>query len=445
MARSSKSSVQPFVPSDHEHAGRGPMESVLVRLAVQVLSLAPFAQVSQEQYRTFLLHLIEIKHLERMETGTLVIGLQGEKIVNNYRFYATFEDETGFRVVEQDLVKSAQCRQRLRLRPPFGLAGFTWRVVAVDEERRMIFFLLYVQRARGKPQMVWVGGGIHIHSRIVQKTRQVLQEKVTYPYLHADAVQRLEHARGYAAEIELTSRSLIPLGGTRYLVLPWQGTRIVETQKLLLAYAGLQVSDAAVPYCYRVHNGSESLEEFRRQVQAIAEHPPKPEELVSELPTSALLRNKYDRYVEESLLRQAYGVDTLDMDGATETPVQIVCGPRKVAKTRRYPTAAHDDDSITTTSDVMTAIVLAQGLQGRHSSMPRPRRDTFAAVHNCTARLPIGLWTAVRNKVVSNRLTDFKPLPERISGLVVQGNRHLCATPFDAIRVARRGVLLFRM
>ena len=71
------------------------------RLAVQVLSLAPFAQVSQEQYRTFLLHLIEIKHLERMETGTLVIGLQGEKIVNNYRFYATFEDETGFRVVEK--------------------------------------------------------------------------------------------------------------------------------------------------------------------------------------------------------------------------------------------------------------------------------------------------------------------------------------------------------
>ena len=71
------------------------------QLAQRVLTLSPFAGVTQEQYRTLLLHLVETKHLEQTETGSLIVGLEAEKIVNNYRFYATFEDERGVRVLAQ--------------------------------------------------------------------------------------------------------------------------------------------------------------------------------------------------------------------------------------------------------------------------------------------------------------------------------------------------------
>ncbi|MCB0185152.1 MAG: DEAD/DEAH box helicase, partial [Caldilineaceae bacterium] len=148
------------------------------RLAERVLTLPPFVQISQEQYRTFLLHLLELQHLEKMETGALIIGLQGEKVINNYRFYATFEDDSGYKVM-------AQTREigSIPSVPPvdttIGLAGFTWRIVSVDDEHRSI----QVQRARGKPQVVWVGGGIDIHDRIVQRVRQVLTEGKNYGYL----------------------------------------------------------------------------------------------------------------------------------------------------------------------------------------------------------------------------------------------------------------------
>lgn len=38
-------------------------------------------------------YLLQTDHIQRTEEGSLIIGLGGEKIVNNYRFYAVFKDD----------------------------------------------------------------------------------------------------------------------------------------------------------------------------------------------------------------------------------------------------------------------------------------------------------------------------------------------------------------
>ncbi|MBD1341708.1 ATP-dependent helicase, partial [Pseudomonas aeruginosa] len=68
-------------------------------LAEAMLSLAPFAHIRAEQYQLFLNYLIETDHLQWTEDRTLIIGLTGEKTVNNYRFYAVFKDDEEHKVL----------------------------------------------------------------------------------------------------------------------------------------------------------------------------------------------------------------------------------------------------------------------------------------------------------------------------------------------------------
>lgn len=49
-------------------------------LAAVILSLAPFSEITPDQYQTFLNYLIETDHLQWTEEQTLIIGLTGEKL-----------------------------------------------------------------------------------------------------------------------------------------------------------------------------------------------------------------------------------------------------------------------------------------------------------------------------------------------------------------------------
>ena len=59
-------------------------------LASRVLPLACFHRVTTEDYKVLLRHLLEIDHINRTENGGLIVGISGEQITNNYKFYAVF-------------------------------------------------------------------------------------------------------------------------------------------------------------------------------------------------------------------------------------------------------------------------------------------------------------------------------------------------------------------
>lgn len=70
------------------------------QLAGRVLNLSPFKDVTTEHFRQLLRHLLDIDHLQETETGRLILGLEAENIVNNYRFYSVsmFPDEFPFAI-----------------------------------------------------------------------------------------------------------------------------------------------------------------------------------------------------------------------------------------------------------------------------------------------------------------------------------------------------------
>ncbi len=282
------------------------------QLAERVLTLPPFANVTQEQYRDLLRHLLEIEHLELTEIGGLIVGLEGEKVANNYRFYATFEDEVVYQVrTASREIGTIQTSPTVGDR--IGLAGRAWEVVDVDNEKRTI----YVEGVSGKAPALWTGGGVRIHGRIVERVRQVLKEDAVYAYLGGRAAKRLAEARDLARRTHLAESAILPLGGDRWMILPWCGTRVVETMELILEHAGMDTKNACPPFYFEV-DWTGTASGLAARFGQIAADAPAAEELVSGMLRAELERNKYDRFVPEHLLRQAMVADDLNMDGAID-------------------------------------------------------------------------------------------------------------------------------
>ena len=61
-------------------------EMTPAELASRVLTLSCFQRITQDDFRSLLLHLLEKDHIVRNENGGLIVGLTGERIVNNYKF-----------------------------------------------------------------------------------------------------------------------------------------------------------------------------------------------------------------------------------------------------------------------------------------------------------------------------------------------------------------------
>lgn len=284
------------------------------RLAGRVLTLSPFENVSQEQFRQLLRHLLEIEHLQQTETGRLIIGIGAENIVNNYRFFAVFEDSVEYRVRDKSReIGTVQAAPDVE--GTLVLAGYIWRVLSVDDERRII----EVERAKGLQIPKWRGSGIQIHTRILQKMREILLSDRNFAYMRERARKRLAIAQQAAKSIDLASSSIVPLADKRFLVFPWCGTRPFTTLVRLLVHSDVKVLNAFEPYYIEVRAEWATVMELRQHLAELCQSPPSAKELSKPVDDNELLRNKYDRFVPISLLRKAYSVDYLDIPGAVES------------------------------------------------------------------------------------------------------------------------------
>ncbi len=280
-------------------------------LAERVLSLPPFANVTKPEYKSLLVSMIKNDYIQMTEEKTLIIGLAGERIVNSFKFYAVFKDTENFSVrCESDEIGT------ITTPPPvgdrFALAGRVWEVTELDIQRRLI----YVKGVKGKMEVTWPGESGEIHTRILERMKQVLCEDKVYPYLKPNAQKRLDIARKVARNAGLDGKYLIPLGGMTYCMFPWLGTRSFRTLRKLMAKNSkyLNVSNIEFDGCcyltFKYEGNSER--EFISKLYALCEDGFDKNELVavSEVP----IFEKYDEYIPHELLRKAYAEDRLRED-----------------------------------------------------------------------------------------------------------------------------------
>lgn len=276
-------------------------------LASRILSLSYFHRITQDDYRTLLRHLISIDHIQRTERGGLIVGLTGERITNSYKFYAVFKESEEYTVRTK-----SQELGTIVMPPPVGekiaIAGHVWVVEEVDYKRRLV----YCEQVKGNvPAYFGLCPG-DIHTKVLEKMRDILKTDTVYPYLMRNAVARLAEARHTAFKSSLTERPLINLGGDMWCLFPWLGTyaflALERFLKLICAKElGITALDSSRPYFIQFKMKADE-EEFFRTLKELEKLPLDPMDLVyrGEVPVF----EKYDEFLPEELVKKgfAYGI-----------------------------------------------------------------------------------------------------------------------------------------
>ena len=293
------------------------------QLATRVLTLTVFRRVSTDDFRELLRFLLSHDYVEATEAGGLIVGLAGERVTNNYKFYAVFQEN-----VEYTVRCDSQEIGTLVAPPPPGekvaIAGHVWIVEEVDHKRH----LLYVTQVKGRVPAYFGECPGDINTRVLERMCQALDEHVPYPYLQENARARLAQARHVAANGGLTKSPLVNLGGNMWCLLPWLGSYAFLALERLLKIKcakelGLKGLDSSRPY-YMTFIMSPEIDEraFYTVVANEAEALDDPMELIypGEVPTF----EKYDELVPELLVRKGFAEGTLDVAGMKARVAQWV-------------------------------------------------------------------------------------------------------------------------
>ncbi|MBR5295255.1 MAG: ATP-dependent helicase, partial [Clostridia bacterium] len=280
------------------------------RLASEVLSLSPFSSFSKEQYKSLLIHMIRENYLDFTEEKEVIVGLKGERLLSNFKFYAVFKDNEDFtvRLGSEEI-------GTITWVPPIGerfaLAGKVWSVEELDVSKKII----YVKQEDGKMNISWSGSNGLIHTKILEKIKEILCSDVIYPYLLPGATKRLAEARKLAKIVRFSEKNLMGLGEDNFVLFPWLGTKAFQSLKRLLEKeSSFEISDLKSTSCYYITFKSKKSGE---DILALLNEKLKDEFLTCKsliTKTEHPIFDKYDACLPQELLLDSFAENQLNLD-----------------------------------------------------------------------------------------------------------------------------------
>lgn len=279
-------------------------------LASRVLTLSYFRWVSQDDYKVLLRHLIKTDQIQLTENGGLIVGLAGERVTNNFKFYAVFQENEEYSVHAESEELGTIVKP-----PPLGekiaIAGHVWVVEEIDRRRRQV----YVHQVKGRIPAYFGDVAGDIHPKVLQQMRKILAEERQYPYLMKNAAARLSETRAMAQAACLPDKQLINLGAKTYCLFPWTGSYAFLALERFLrlkcaSRLGLKNFDSVRPY-YIQFSMDVSEGEF---YQILAEEAAKDFDPLDLLyPQEVPVFDKYDEYLPDDLVRKEFAYSVLDL------------------------------------------------------------------------------------------------------------------------------------
>ncbi len=287
-------------------------EMTPAELASRVLSLSVFYRVSQDDFRVLLRHLLETDHIQWTERQGLIVGLTGERITNNFKFYAVFQENEEYKV---------RCESQelgtIVMPPPAGekiaIAGHVWVVTEVDHKRHEV----YCELIKGNVPAYFGECPGDINTHILERMKAVLSEDRFYPYLMQNATARLSSARNAVRASGILQNPLISLGGNMWALFPWLGTyAFLALERFLRLRCGQLLAmkgfDASRPYFIQFTMKASRNEFFDIVIQA-ADMPLDPMDLL--FPNEVPVFEKYDDFLPKELVRKGFAYGVLDIEG----------------------------------------------------------------------------------------------------------------------------------
>lgn len=211
----------------------------LVELVIQLKENSAFKLIEVFEIEQILNHLIAIDFLEKIQ-HEVIIGVEGEKIVNSRDFYSVFKTEENFKVVNAgNSIGEIPFSPQIIEDENILLSAKIWKIKFVDHKAKKIEVIL----TRDGKKPMFFGGGATIHQRIREKMLKILYSKTEYDFLDQPSFDETEILRKDFSVFNIqnlqTDRPL--LSAEKHLQLfTFTGTRINRTIQLLLNISGIK-------------------------------------------------------------------------------------------------------------------------------------------------------------------------------------------------------------
>ena len=209
------------------------------RLFTTLCDRGPFRSVDQALFKRLLRQMGDPKValIEQAPDQLLLLGRQGERIVEHYSFYAAFKTPEEFRIVHQSAtLGTLPIDYPLNPGMTIIFSGRRWCVLDVHDLEKTI---LVAPDHAGVPPKFGGDSGV-IHDEVVARMRSVLADCFIPTYLDKTAADLLALARAAFAELGLSHRSMIALDeqGSELVIATWTGTVKTSSLAMVLAAEG---------------------------------------------------------------------------------------------------------------------------------------------------------------------------------------------------------------
>jgi ATP-dependent Lhr-like helicase len=191
-----------------------------------------FNDIEVSDIEEILNHLIEIDLLEKLK-DEVIIGIEGEKIVNNRDFYSAFTVEDNFKVVNAgNKIGEIPFSPQVKEDENILLAAKTWKIKFVDFKAKKIEV---IPTNDGKKPKFSGEGGI-VHPTIRKKMLEIIYQDEIFSELDQNASEELEKMRREFSVFDMQnieSERLLMVSEKKVLFYTFTGTKINRTLKLL--------------------------------------------------------------------------------------------------------------------------------------------------------------------------------------------------------------------
>ena len=278
-------------------------------LAQAILSLGSFSRIPQEDYRALLSHLLKIDQLEQTERGGLIIGREGEKVVNSHKFLTVF-DAPEYLLVKDENRTIGTVDKVYPVGVRFALAGHTWETVDVNAKSKVIF----VKSVPGISLVDWnVDFEVDIHTVLVKKVRSIMDSEDIYPYLSNRCLDRLMEIRYMARNSGILHNMVTHLAGNKFAIFPWVGTRQIITLHYALTQRRIVNRMPWMSCLFLEAQFDGTAEELEGIIYEILNSELNMYDLP--LPDKVQVNGKYNEFIPQDLLKKQFVEDYLDFEG----------------------------------------------------------------------------------------------------------------------------------
>lgn len=199
-----------------------------------------FKEIGEKEIIEIIDHLIATDMLEKLQ-HEVIIGVEGEKIVNSKDFYTVFSSEGNFKVLNAgNAIGEIPWSPQVQENENILLAAKIWKIVYVDFKAKKIEV---ITANDGKPPHFFGGGGV-IDTRIREKMLEVLYSDIIYEFLNESCADKLKEMRDDFAAYNIrdvqNERPLLTLP-KHILYYTFTGTKINRTLNMLWSMRGIAV------------------------------------------------------------------------------------------------------------------------------------------------------------------------------------------------------------